>query len=564
MWSLHIVSSLRLSTFDHTQEAIRASAIPVFERHGYPRLAERLRSRNNMNDVDEKWIQDSLLLHSCDLPRASGLPDSRVRAFNPDEWQRQLLDVVDQGRSAVVVAPTSAGKTFIQYYAMEKVLRADDDGVVVYVCPTKALCNQVLAGATARFEKNYPHPGRVVCGLFTRDERRNEDKCQILVTVPQCLEILLLSPTDEAQVCVWLLLLLLCIYVCSYSPPNQKWVKQIRWTIFDEVHSLNEPSHGGVWERLLQLTTSPFLALSATVGKPEIFTRWLSLSRNKESNESKPSVECITYDERYNDLRMWVVAATKRDGQKAAAAAISKERIPPLALVSIAHLRAHGCPPLADFESSDAWDLFQRMSNEDAVAMKDLHPLEVFQSPVITRSGAKEWAKKLVNRLVEWATKHEESAACANVLKYFHDKLFLEHEVWLPKNRDEEKEKVFELASELRKDGPILCFSFYRAQCEDMVGYIARRLSSEQEGAISSLVKSVPKCPKFYTTKKDQDEALKSGDAIIILNHGIECVAPVGNAKLYEDPKYEPYHADYCWRAKLNSGEVDRNDIIEE
>jgi superfamily II RNA helicase len=85
------------------------------------------------------------------LPRVSGMQDVRVRDFYPDPWQRQLLDFVDSKRSAVVVAPTSAGKTFIQYYAMEQVLRESDMGVLVYVCPTKALCNQVVAGVSARF-----------------------------------------------------------------------------------------------------------------------------------------------------------------------------------------------------------------------------------------------------------------------------------------------------------------------------------------------------------------------------------------------------------------------------
>ncbi|XP_022789735.1 probable ATP-dependent RNA helicase DDX60 [Stylophora pistillata] len=226
-------------------------------------------------------------------------PDPRVDHFIPDTWQRELLDAVDKNESAIVVAPTSSGKTYASYYCMEKVLRQDNDGVVVYVSPTKALVNQVVATVYARFHRKQLPEGRAVYGVFTRDYRFNTLNSQILVTVPQCLEILFLSPR------------------------RQDWTKNVRYVIFDEVHCLGQEIGAEVWEHLLLLIRCPFLALSATIGNPDDLMQWLQASQDFREQQDKLEnvklrtsykIRLVTCPERYSDLEKSIYLPSPSNG----------------------------------------------------------------------------------------------------------------------------------------------------------------------------------------------------------------------------------------------------------
>ena len=84
----------------------------------------------------------------------------------------------------------------------------------------------------ATFQKDYKHTGRTVCGTFTRDYRKNLYNCQILITVSQCLEILLLGREDPT------------------------WAHRVKYVIFDEVHTLLSDNNN-VLHRLLLAVNSP-------------------------------------------------------------------------------------------------------------------------------------------------------------------------------------------------------------------------------------------------------------------------------------------------------------------
>lgn len=207
-------------------------------------------------------------------------PDPRVSTFVPDGWQRKVLDELDANHSVFVVAPTSAGKTFISFYAMEQVLRADNDSVLVYVAPTKALVNQIAAEVQARFSKIFPQAGKSVWAIHTRDYRvNNSTGCQVLVTVPHILQIMLLAPTNA-----------------------KSWAPRVKRIIFDEIHSIGQAEDGVVWEQLLLLAPCPIIALSATVGNPTEFSDWLA----ETQKASGTKLTMIQHSTRYSDLRKYL------------------------------------------------------------------------------------------------------------------------------------------------------------------------------------------------------------------------------------------------------------------
>ncbi|KKY28940.1 putative dead deah box helicase [Diplodia seriata] len=202
-----------------------------------------------------------------------------------DGWQREVLDVLDAKKSLIVVAPTSAGKTFISFYAMKKVLEGSDDGVLVYVAPTKALVNQIAAEIQARFSKTYKHAGKSVWGIHTRDYRvNNATGCQVLVTVPHVLQDMLLAPKHASS-----------------------WSSRVKRIIFDEVHCIGQADDGIVWEQLLLLSPCPIVALSATVGNPEEFRSWLASTQKATGND----LVMVHHPHRYSDLRKYVFVPPK-------------------------------------------------------------------------------------------------------------------------------------------------------------------------------------------------------------------------------------------------------------
>ncbi|KAM3468561.1 hypothetical protein MY5147_007806 [Beauveria neobassiana] len=303
-------------------------------------------------------------------------PDIRVPNFVPDAWQREVLDVIDAEKSLFVVAPTSAGKTFISFYAMKQVLQSSDDGVLVYVAPTKALVNQIAAEVQARFSKLYKHDGR-----------------SILVTVPHILQIMLLAPSNAENA--------------------KSWSARVKRIIFDEIHCIGQADDGVIWEQLLLLAPCPIIALSATVGNPLEFMQWLEASEKVKGRE----IEMIVHTSRYSDLRKFLYRAPENDFVFRGLLPVESLATPGLDegqteeqsfgfIHPILSLRNRNRGTIEDvtLEPRDClslWRCMSRHQNEDYPIDDKLRP-ERSLPTIVKRSDVLKWGESLKKVLHEW------------------------------------------------------------------------------------------------------------------------------------------------------------------
>ncbi|MFH0858074.1 MAG: DEAD/DEAH box helicase [Candidatus Omnitrophota bacterium] len=163
-----------------------------------------------------------------------------------DRFQEEAINYINQGYSVIVSAPTGAGKTAIAEHIIQ--LSLENNIGVIYTAPIKALSNQKF--------RDFQHQFKDAVGILTGDVSLNPEAQVLIMTT----EIFRNKILDEPQ------------SLDKYS-----------WVIFDEIHYIDNPERGTVWEESLMFLPEhiKILGLSATIPNIKQLTEWVQSIHKK-------------------------------------------------------------------------------------------------------------------------------------------------------------------------------------------------------------------------------------------------------------------------------------------
>lgn len=167
--------------------------------------------------------------------------------FKLDEWQIEVIKLIDNNESVVISAPTSSGKTVCALYCALK--KDNTPRYVIYVVP----CDELAVQVAASFNKN----GVSVSFSTNRGDYKKYDQTNVIVATPNKAEQIYLSLISQN--------------------------KKIDYIVFDEIQQINEREGANI-ELLLKTCNCPFLILSATIANPEKFIEYLERIKDQKIN----------------------------------------------------------------------------------------------------------------------------------------------------------------------------------------------------------------------------------------------------------------------------------------
>ena len=266
-----------------------------------------------------------------------------------DDWQKDIIKIVNKKESVLVKAPTSAGKTWIAMSA----------GIIhkkiIYVCPAKPVAYQVgshfiLMGYKVHY---------LVDDLSFNQIHKDTN---IFVGTPKVIEDNLYRIGSDFD-----------------------------YAVFDEIHNLNKEDDGDIYENLIKLFNCNFLALSATIGNIE----YLKNIFEKINPEKK--IHYVEYNKRFINHQRYIYNNN------------SLKKLHPLCSTDLNDLNKDFIKNSLSFTPNDCatlWEYIEENFDEDLI--EGLSPDEYFEdNRMLTLNDCLEYEKMLKDFIINFEDRDE-------------------------------------------------------------------------------------------------------------------------------------------------------------
>jgi len=201
----------------------------------------------------------------CDKPYDKENNAFKAWTFELSNFQKYALESIQSGNNTIITAHTGSGKTLPAEFAIRYF--KDKGKKSIYTTPIKALSNEKFND----FQKKFPE---ISFGIITGDIKFNPE-ADVLIMTTECLlntlyqrKMIEEGSLESKQVEL--------LFEMDISI-------ELGCVIFDEVHYINDPDRGHVWEESIMMIPNhvQIIGLSATIHKPEKLCNWIEKIKKK-------------------------------------------------------------------------------------------------------------------------------------------------------------------------------------------------------------------------------------------------------------------------------------------
>ena len=184
--------------------------------------------------------------------------------FELSDFQKWAIKSIVDNDHILITAHTGSGKTLPAEFAIQYYVKQGKK--VIYTAPIKALSNTKL------YDLRIKYPD-ISFGIITGDITDNPDADVLIMTteiLPHTLNNRKLKEKTNIDIKL------------NFEIDIDT---ELAAVVFDEIHYINDPERGNVWEQAILLLPPhiQLIMLSATIDKPEIFAQWIENKKKQQS-----------------------------------------------------------------------------------------------------------------------------------------------------------------------------------------------------------------------------------------------------------------------------------------